>query len=516
MSYHLLSYFALFLPIVMVVYQVIPKRFRFLVMLAADYTMYFLFSGFLVFYLIGASMVTYGMGLWLERVERKAEGTPKEITKQKRKVLALGVCLFLAVLLVVKYFNFFAGELVELWNRWGADVTFTPVRFLIPIGLSYYTLQIISYLTDVYRGKLAAEHNPAKIMLYLSFFPQIMEGPISRFSEVAEELYAGKSLQYMNVVHGYQRILWGLFKKMVVADRVAAVVSTTFGDYQSYDGAILLYGVLMYTTQLYMEFSGCMDMVIGSAEIFGIKLPENFKQPFLAKDASDFWHRWHITLGTWFKDYIFYPVSLAKPVKNLAKKCKNKFGKGVSKFVAPTVALFCVWSSNGLWHGARWTYLFYGMYYFVIIFLENITEEPVQKLAARLHINRKSRGYTIFRVIKLFVIVNIGELFFRAETVGMGFEMLHSIVTNFHISNLIQQIIYLGMDQFELIVAGIGILAVTVVGALKEKGVDVREAIDRWVLPARWVFWYAVVAFVVLFGAYGAGYDSVAMIYAGY
>lgn len=128
MSYHLLSYFALFLPIVMVVYQVIPKRFRFLVMLAADYTMYFLFSGFLVFYLIGASMVTYGMGLWLERVERKAEGTPKEITKQKRKVLALGVCLFLAVLLVVKYFNFFAGELVELWNRWGADVTFTPVR----------------------------------------------------------------------------------------------------------------------------------------------------------------------------------------------------------------------------------------------------------------------------------------------------------------------------------------------------------------------------------------------------
>lgn len=511
MSYHLITYFGLFLPIVMVVYQLVPKKFRFVAMLAANYTMYVMFSKFLVFYLIGASLVTYGLGRWLEHVDKTAQGTPKEITKKKRKVLALGACSFLAVLLVLKYFNFFAGEIVGIW---GGD--FTPIKFLVPIGLSYYTLQIISYLTDVYRGKQAPEHNPAKILLYLSFFPQIMEGPISRFSEVADDLYEGRGIQYKNMVHGYQRIVWGLFKKLVIADRVAAVVSTTFGDYQNYDGAILLYGALMYTTQLYMEFSGCMDLVNGSAQIFGIKLPENFKQPFLAKDASDFWHRWHITLGTWFKDYIFYPVSLAKPVKNLAKKFKNKFGKNVSKFVAPTIALFCVWSSNGLWHGARWTYLFYGMYYFVIIFVENITEEPVQKLCNKLHINRKSKGYTVFRVVKLFIIVNIGELFFRADTVGMGFEMLGTIFTNFHVSKLIQQFIYLGMDQFELIAAGIGIVVVTIVGALKEKGINIRESIDRFSLPTRWILWYAIIVFVVVFGAYGAGYDSVAMIYAGY
>lgn len=183
---------------------------------------------------------------------------------------------------------------------------------------------------------------------------------------------------------------------MVVADRFYYMVSYIFSNYQKLDGSIMLVGAMAYTAQLYMEFSGGMDIIIGSGQIFGITLPENFRQPFASKNASEFWRRWHITLGTFFKDYIFYPVSLAKPVKNFAKKVKNVFGRNVSKFVAPTVALFCVWICNGLWHGAQWTFIFYGMYYFVIIFIETITEAPVKNLRKSFILTEKAMSIRLF------------------------------------------------------------------------------------------------------------------------
>lgn len=515
MSYNLLRYFAFFLPIVLIVYQAVPKKYRFIVLLLADYAFFIFVSNFLVVYLIAATFGCYGLGIWLEKVSGSGL-TGKALTKKKRKVLAIGILANLSVIFVLKYFNFFGENIFSFLNLFGLDLTYNRINFLVPIGISYYTLMIISYLTDVYRGKIQTEHNISKIALYLSFFPQIMEGPIARYHETADALYEGNPLTYVNVTRGYQRIIWGLLKKYLIADRIAPVVSSVFNNYQDLDGSVTLFGILCYTCQLYMEFSGCMDIIIGSGEVFGIKLPENFKQPFLAKDASDFWHRWHITLGTWFKDYIFYPVSLAKPVKNLAKKVKNKCGRGVSKFVAPAIALFCVWSCNGLWHGAKWTYIFYGMYYFVIILVENIIEAPVIKLTTKLHINRESIGYRIFQVVKIFIIINIGEMFFRADTVGDGFNMLGKVFTDFHLLSNYQQLIYLGMDIYDLAIIPVGLILVTVVGAINARGKSVRDIIAGWKLPIRWIFWYLVIIVVAVFGAYGAGYDSVAMIYAGY
>ena len=379
MSYHLLAYFAIFLPVVILIYQITPQKFRWMILLAADYVFFWMISGKLILYLLFATIMTHYIGLWLETAAQ-AGGSAKQVTKRKRKVLAFGILVNLTILIILKYFNFFGENLSALSNMLSLDWDYKKIDFMVPIGISYYTLQTISYMTDVYRGTIPAEKNIVKIALYLSFFPQIMEGPISRFSETAEALWSGKRIEFENIKFGYQRIVYGLLKKIVIADRVAPVVIEVFKHYDTYDGSIVLFGAVCFTIQLYMEFSGCMDIIMGSGQIFGVTLPENFRQPFFAKDASDFWHRWHITLGTWFKDYIFYPVSLAKPVKNFAKKVKNRFGRGVSKFVAPFAALFCVWSCNGLWHGPHWTYIFYGMYYFVLIFLENILEEPVTKL----------------------------------------------------------------------------------------------------------------------------------------
>ncbi len=515
MSYHLLAYFAIFLPVVILIYQITPQKFRWMILLAADYVFFWMISGKLILYLLFATIMTHYIGLWLETAAQ-AGGSAKQVTKRKRKVLAFGILVNLTILIILKYFNFFGENLSALSNMLSLGWEYKKIDFMVPIGISYYTLQTISYMTDVYRGTIPAEKNIVKIALYLSFFPQIMEGPISRFSETAEALWSGKRIEFENIKFGYQRIVYGLLKKIVIADRVAPVVIKVFKHYDTYDGSIVLFGAVCFTIQLYMEFSGCMDIIMGSGQIFGVTLPENFRQPFFAKDASDFWHRWHITLGTWFKDYIFYPVSLAKPVKNFAKKVKNRFGRGVSKFVAPFAALFCVWSCNGLWHGPHWTYIFYGMYYFVLIFLENILEEPVTKLTAKLKINREGKGYRIFRLIKLLVIVNLGEMFFRAETVGTGFAMLGRILTNFHITELGDHIYSLGMDYYDAAVALIGILIVLVVDILHEKNIQIRKAISGWALPARWVFWYAAIFIVIIFGAYGAGYTVVDMIYAGY
>ncbi len=515
MSYHLLAYFAIFLPVVILIYQITPQKFRWMILLAADYVFFWMISGKLILYLLFATIMTHYIGLWLETAAQ-AGGSAKQVTKRKRKVLAFGILVNLTILIILKYFNFFGENLSALSNMLSLGWEYKKIDFMVPIGISYYTLQTIAYMTDVYRGTIPAEKNIVKIALYLSFFPQIMEGPISRFSETAEALWSGKRIEFENIKFGYQRIVYGLLKKIVIADRVAPVVIKVFKHYDTYDGSIVLFGAVCFTIQLYMEFSGCMDIIMGSGQIFGVTLPENFRQPFFAKDASDFWHRWHITLGTWFKDYIFYPVSLAKPVKNFAKKVKNRFGRGVSKFVAPFAALFCVWSCNGLWHGPHWTYIFYGMYYFVLIFLENILEEPVTKLTAKLKINREGKGYRIFRLIKLLVIVNLGEMFFRAETVGTGFAMLGRILTNFHITELGDHIYSLGMDYYDAAVALIGILIVLVVDILHEKNIQIRKAISGWALPARWVFWYAAIFIVIIFGAYGAGYTVVDMIYAGY
>lgn len=496
MEYHLLTYSLLFLPIVIILYQLAPARFRWLVLLSADYVFFWMVSRWLIIYLFIATLTTYGTGRILAFVSEHSSVKGKQLTKRKRCVLAPGIIVTLGMLVIFKYLKIFGLNLIA------------------PIGISYYTLQTISYMTDVYRGTIKADTNIARVALYLSFFPQIMEGPISRYSETAQAIFAGRSIEYNNLAYGYQRILWGLFKKMMVADRLTPIIFRIFEDYRHFDGSEIAVAAVCYTLQLYTEFSGCMDIILGSGEIFGIKLPENFRQPFFADSASDFWRRWHITLGTWLKDYIFYPLSLAKPVKNLAKKVKGVCGIGVSKFVAPTIALFFVWLSNGIWHGAGWTYLFYGMYYFVLIFIENITEAPKEKLAARLHIHREKIGWRLLTGLKLFLIINLGELFFRAESVTQGFAMVGKIITDFHVSAL--KDFNFGIDKFDILLSIAGIFVVLIVDIIHEKGISIRDKAASFRLPVRWGFWYAVILIIVIFGAYGAGYTVIDMIYAAY
>lgn len=529
MAYHTLLFLLVFLPLVLLIYQIMPRKFRPAVLLAAGYAFFFSFSRFLFVYLIGATIVMYAAGLLVDRMqqrfkeqkkgmERAAVKTlKKRVTARERWVVAGGVVLLVGVLTVVKYYNFFAQNLTELLHLFSIEGGLKTVTFLQPIGISFYTLQAVSYIVDVYEGKIRADRNFGRVALYMAFFPQIMEGPIARYEQTAADLWQGAPLSYRNVSMGAQRILWGLFKKIVIADRLNVVVADIFTYYQNYDGAILALGAVAYTTQLYNEFSGCMDIVIGTAEMFGVTLPENFRQPFLSRNVSEFWRRWHVTLGAWLKDYIFYPVSLSGWVKKLGNRTKERFGKHGAKIVVSAAALFPVWLINGLWHGPQWSYIFFGMYYFVLI-MAGIVFEP---LTARFHERHQNlaahKGFMVFQIVRTTILVVIGELFFRAPGPRQGLVMLKQILTNFHISALFSApMAELGLDIHDAVLIFVAVAIVFAVGMLHEKGVHIRERIEKFPTPLRWCSYYAMILGNLIFGAYGDGYLEVDLIYANF
>ncbi len=358
------------------------------------------------------------------------------------------------------------------------------MKFALPIGISFYTLQAISYLIDVYYEKIEADGNLGRLALYLAFFPTLLEGPICRYSQTAEALCQGKPLEYKNITYGLQRIIWGLFKKLVIADRLNLLVETIFDTPNHYGGVIVIAGTVLYTFQLYADFSGCIDMTIGTGEMFGVTIPENFRQPFFSKTASEFWRRWHITLG---------------------------------QIISSSVALFGVWILNGLWHGTGWNYIFFGMYYFVLILMGNLLEPAVERITGTLRIDRTNSLYRGFQTVKLLIIVFTGELFFRAHNLTAGINMFRSIFTGFHWSAVTDgSLLKLGLTLPDFIAVFFGFIAVYTVGVIHERGISIRERISGWNVFARWSFLYVAILLVIVLGAYGDGYLPAKLIYAGF
>ena len=294
-------------------------------------------------------------------------------------------------------------------------------------------------------------------------------------------------------------------------------MSNIFENYSQYNGGIIASGMIFYTLQLYMDFSGTMDMVIGTGEVFGIKLPENFRQPFFSKNISEFWTRWHITLGAFFRDHIFYPLSLSEPLKKLTTNARKKLGKHYGPLLASAVALFCVWFCNGLWHGAAWSFIFFGMYHFGLILLGKIFEPQSNWITEKLHINRENPIFKGYQIVRTTILVFIGELFFRANSLTAGFEMFGKMFTNFTFKSFADgTILKLGMDIHDFIIIGIFTIVVFIISILHEKNISVREQISKKNIVIRWTIYYAIIIAIIVFGAYGAGYVPVEPMYANF
>lgn len=526
MTYFGIKYIFAFLPAVISLYFIMPKKIKPFVLLLASYAMIFFISRWLIIFLVLSSLAIFLASIVMQKIDDKKNKLCLEKDKEEKKkikekykrykkfILIITILFNISFLFYFKYLGFFSQIANQILEIFKVNIAFDIVKFIAPIGISYYTLKAISYIVDVYFGKIEAEQNFFKVCLYLAFFPTIMEGPIARYDNVKDKIWAGNKITYRNLCFGYQRITFGLLKKYVIADRLNIFVKQAFKNYLKYSGVTSFVGAIFYTILLYMEFSGTMDIVIGSSEIFDITIPENFRQPFFSKNISEFWSRWHITLGTWFKDYIFYPVSLSKPVKKLTNFNKKVFNYRFASLIMGGIALFAVWSLNGLWHGAGLTFLAFGYYHFILIFLGNIFEPFVVKLCDKLKIKRQSKGYKFMQIIKTSLLVFGGELIFRAPTLEVAMGMFKNIFTNFNISTFLQEVLTLGMDIKDFIIVFLALIFILVISILKEKGQNIREIISKKPIYVRWILYYALILFVVIFGAYGSGYAPVDPIYA--
>ena len=526
-SYFSNQYLYFFLPFSIIGYCFMPQKAKKYYLLAASMIFYWLISGKLILFLLITVMTVHHFALWLDRIRAQKDAAIKECEKEERKklkktfqkksriVLGFAAVVHIGALLVIKYSPFFTENVNSLLKLFNSQTVLEIPKFIMPIGISFFTLQAVSYLVDVYRGVSKADDNIFRLALFMSFFPQIVEGPICRYEQTAPQLWSVKKIDYQNFTLGITRVLYGYMKKLVVADRLNPLIQEVFDNYDNYDGGIIALAALFYTVQLYMDFSGTMDAVIGTAQVFGVKLPENFQRPFFSKTISEFWQRWHITLGTWFKDYIFYPVTMSKPMKNLTSSARKKLGNHFGPLLAGSVALFCVWFSNGLWHGAAWSYIFFGMYHFALILSGNIVSPAVKAFNTKLHLSPEKLPYRLVQILRTCVLVVIGELFFRANGLRAGLAMFKRLFTNMKLTPLTPEVLKpLGIDIKDIAIVLFVVAIVFVISLLNEKGVPVGERVNNQKLPVRWLILFSLIMFIVIFGAYGPGYIPVDPIYA--
>lgn len=347
------------------------------------------------------------------------------------------------------------------------------------------------------------KRNPVKYALFVSFFPQILQGPIGRYSRLAHQLYESHKFEGKNITRGFERILWGFFKKMILADWAAVFVDAIFDNPDQYSG-LAIFGVLFYTVQLYADFSGGMDVVIGIASMFGIELDENFKRPFFSISITDFWHRWHITLGTWMKDYVFYPVTLSKWMGKFGKWGKKVFGKKTGRTLPICLANLIVFFVVGVWHGAAWKYIVYGMYNGIIIAFSGLMAEHYRNWKKKFNITGKENWYHVFMIIRTFILVNISWFFDRADTVGQAFHMMKLSVTKFAPSQLL--LIPAGKEgtaftPYALAILAAGCIILFIVSVLQERGMKIRESLAGLSLPITVAIYFCLLASIGFFGS---------------
>lgn len=525
--------FGIFLVILFIAYFGFPHKYRqyqWIVLLVASYVFY-IFAGakpsVIVFLLVSTITTWFGaikLGRINTRHKEQLKGcSPEEksslkkaFTRKKRRVVTLIAVLNLGILGVVKYSNFFIENVNALLVR--TDTMPLPVvNFLLPLGISFYTFQSMGYLIDVYRGKYEPDKNLFQYALFVSYFPQIIQGPISRHNDLAHQLYEPHKFDYQRLTFGLQRAVWGYFKKMVIADRIAILTDTVFTNYIYYEGFTVILAVLFYGVQIYSDFSGGMDIICGISEALGIDLIENFKRPFFARSVAEFWQRWHITLGVWMREYVFYPLAMSKPFSKLSRKLREPFGPTVAKILPTSLASFIVFLLVGIWHGAAWKYVVYGFYQAVFVSSATLFEPFYAKCRVRFKINTDRYSWRIFQVLRTLFVVSIGRCIAHASTLTSAIFMLKASFSRFNPWIFFNGSLYqlgLGAKDFGLML--ITIVFLFIVDAVQERGIHIRKKISEQNIAIRWAVYYIGIFAIIIFGIYGPGYDARSFIYQGY
>ena len=488
------------------------SSFGFWLLVLACVTGYYLFPArFHAFWLLGISWLYYiaagpGLLLFLLFAILTAWIGGLAAVSGRKAAVALPLLADFGMLAWLKYSNF----AILCLNRL-PGVSIPYLHLLLPLGISFYTFQSAGYLLDVYWQKCAPEKNPAKLALFISFFPQLMQGPIGRYASLGPQLWEGHPFDAGQIRRGMLRITWGLMKKMVLADNAALYVNRIFGAYTDIRG-LGIEGVLMYSVQLYADFSGGIDIALGIAEMMGIRLDENFRQPFFAQTLTDFWHRWHITLGTWMKDYVFYPITLSGWMRTLRTRSRKWFGREIGKAFCIGIANVIIFVVVGIWHGPAWHFIAYGLYNGLIIAAGGFFTVPFRNWKKALGITDQTVWFQAFRMLRTFLIVNLSWFLDRSASLGQALQMLRDSFRGPLWSVSVIDPADPGKCMVRFVTIVIGCVVLLTVSILREKGKDVRGALLR--LPA-WCRILLITGALALCALYGT-MDDGGFIYANF
>ncbi len=522
--------FMMFVAVLAILYFLVPGKCKWVVLLLGSYAFYVCSSAKALVFLVTTTFVTFVTGLALGRENSKLSQTLKErkeelsreekkalkskAVKAKRRVVGCAVLINLGLLVFLKYYNFIAENINAVVARTGISGRLPALELLLPLGISFYTLQSIAYIVDIYRGKYQPDRNFFKFSLFMTFFPQIVQGPIARYDQLARQLYEPHKFDYDRVTQGVQLVLWGLMKKLILADRIAVLVDCVFNDPSSYEGFVLFVAAAAYGLQVYADFSSGMDIARGVSQVLGIDMVLNFERPYFSRSISEFWRRWHISLGNWMRDYVFYPLSLSKAFSNLGKRTRKVFGSYIGKKLPSFLSMFIVFLLVGIWHGSSWKYIGYGLWNGIIIVSSILLEPVYDSSLKKCGIDSESFGWKFIQMFRTFLLSSFGRFFPRAASCMVALDMIKRTFTGLNPWVFFDgSFLELGLSYKDFYVIFIFVLVLLVVGILQERGVRIRESIARQNVFFRWAIYIGAVLVLMVYGNYGAGYSAGEFIY---
>ncbi len=510
--------FFLFFPLVILLYFLTPKKTRWITLLISSLVFYFLSSWQSSIYLVSSILTTYLASLLLEKTTKDSKQTKiiaSKFIREKRIIVFLYILINFGLLLVFKY-NQMTVNLINILSPL-TNIKLSVPNLLLPLGISFYTFQATGYVIDVYRDKIKAERNFFKLALFISFFPQIIQGPINSFNKLQHQLITPNSFHWNNLRSGIQLMIFGYFKKLVIADRIAPLVNHVFDLNNGEEGFVVLIGVFAYSIQVYTDFSGGIDICRGLTEIIGINMEENFRRPFFARSISEFWQRWHITLGSWMREYVFYPLALSNRFTSLRKLLRKKGYRQASKVIPTALASMIVFILVGMWHGSSFKFIAFGIYHGVIIMSSTLLENRYKKISSRLQIKTNVFSYRLFQIIRTNILCTIGRYFSRSGSFLSAIELYKRTLSRYNPWIFFDGTIYkIGISEKDFRLLFVALLALLIIGILQEKGYKLRETISKQNITFQWTITLGSIFFIIIFGAYGPSFDAVDFIYQGF
>lgn len=497
--------FLVFFPIVVLLYYVIPKKGRYLWLLVASFYFYMSWNPTYALLMAFSIIVTYFSGLGIDHCDKKCDASDDaslaKYAKQKKWIVAISFIINLAILVFFKYFDFLLRNMNSVLSLFHIATLRKPFDVLLPVGISFYTFQALSYTVDVYRKEMPAEKNILKYALFVSFFPQLVAGPIERSPNLLTQINdvpLGKPFEYKRVVNGLVMMLYGFFLKMVIADRISIVVNTVYDQYYVFGAIELIAATVAFAVQIYCDFASYSTIAIGAAEVMGFSLMENFNAPYFARSIQEFWRRWHISLSTWFKDYLYIPLG-----GNRCSPARKYFN------------IMVTFITSGLWHGASWSFLIWGFLHGAYQIIGSLLK-PVKKwFIDKFKVNTECASYKGLQMFITFVLVCIAWVFFRANSISDALGIYERLFTRFNPWALFDSTLYtLGLNRFESNVLFISIGIMLLVDTIRYRK---SQRFDTFLESQNlWFRWFAAVGLLVLvliYGKYGSGFDAQQFIY---